>query len=111
MSSAAAMFKGIGGVAGIKVWRVVKFDLELVSQPGSFYTGEPSPRRPSTASNRCPRQRWISHPRGLAPPGDSYLVLHSFQQENKLLHNLFYWLGSETTQVWRVASAPAFIVP
>ena len=30
--------------------------------------------------------------------GDSYIVLHSYKVENKLVHEIFFWLGSKTTQ-------------
>jgi hypothetical protein len=44
-----------------------------------------------------------------APPraGDSYLVLESFKdEEGAIKHNVFFWLGAETSQVGVAGSPP-----
>jgi len=46
---------------------------------------------------------WPSEKHGQFHTGDSYIVLHSFkvgdsEDNEKLVHDIFFWLGSETTQ-------------
>lgn len=65
----------VGKVAGLYIWRIEKF--EVIAWPqekaGQFYDG------------------------------DSYIVLHSFkvgqkEGQEKLVHEIFFWLGSKTSQ-------------
>jgi len=59
-----------GKCVGIDIWRVEKFKIVAwpKAQYGQFYSG------------------------------DSYIVLHTYKQEDKLLHNVHFWLGETTTQ-------------
>lgn len=70
-------WKGLGESALLRVWRIEKFQVVEWKQIGTFYRG------------------------------DSFIVLHStrkkesrFEQQksDKLSHDIFFWLGSETTQ-------------
>ncbi|RHZ51902.1 hypothetical protein CDV55_103934 [Aspergillus turcosus] len=60
----------VGQECGLFIWRIENF--EVVPWPkeraGEFYDG------------------------------DSYIVLHSYKVEDKLCHDIFFWLGSKTTQ-------------
>lgn len=62
-------WKGVGKEVGIHVWRVEKFKVKAVPKPefGRFYSG------------------------------DSYIILNSYKKEDKLLHDLHFWLGDKTT--------------
>ncbi|KAI0150637.1 putative actin-binding protein Fragmin [Xylariaceae sp. FL1272] len=68
-------WQGIGEAPGLKVWRIESF--EVVAWPESSY--------------------------GDFREGDSYIVLHSYKVGSKdgqerLAHDIFFWLGSRTTQ-------------
>lgn len=41
---------------------------------------------------------WPKERTGEFYDGDSYIVLHSYKAEEKLCHDIFFWLGSKTTQ-------------
>ncbi|EDP51776.1 actin-binding protein Fragmin, putative [Aspergillus fumigatus A1163] len=41
---------------------------------------------------------WPKERTGEFYDGDSYIVLHSYKTEEKLCHDIFFWLGSKTTQ-------------
>ena len=65
----------VGQVAGLHIWRIVNFQVTVWPQEkaGEFYDG------------------------------DSYIVLHSYKvgnkdREEKLCHDIFFWLGSKTSQ-------------
>jgi gelsolin len=62
-------WKEAGKAPGVAVWRVEQF--KIVAWPkeryGQFYSG------------------------------DSYIVLHTYKKEDKLLHNVHFWLGEHTT--------------
>ncbi|ORY67232.1 gelsolin [Pseudomassariella vexata] len=65
----------VGEAAGLYIWRIENF--EVVPLPKEIY--------------------------GQFRSGDSYIVLHSFKAGTKdgqeqLLHDIFFWLGSKTTQ-------------
>ncbi|CZT44406.1 probable actin regulatory proteins (gelsolin/villin family) [Rhynchosporium secalis] len=65
----------VGKIAGLYIWRIESFEV-------------------------IP---WPSHKTGQFHEGDSYIILHSYQvgeQEGteKLVHEIFFWLGSRTTQ-------------
>jgi len=70
-ASTADEWKGCGQTVGIEVWRIEK--LKVVAWPkdsyGSFYDG------------------------------DSYIVLHTYKdpEADKLLYNIHFWLGKDTT--------------
>lgn len=66
---------GVGQIAGLYVWRIENF--EVIPWPKEKY--------------------------GQFHEGDSYIVLHSYKIGNdddveKLGHDLFFWLGSKTSQ-------------
>jgi len=63
---------GVGQKPGLKVWRIENF--KVVPRPESDY--------------------------GKFYSGDSYIVMNSYQQGSspKLLHDIHFWLGLETTQ-------------
>jgi len=68
-------WKGAGTTPGIEIWRVEKFSIKKwpKEQYGSFYSG------------------------------DSYIVLHTYKdpakpESEKLLYNVHFWLGRDTTQ-------------
>jgi len=58
-----------GKAVGTEIWRVEKF--KIVAWPKDQY--------------------------GKFFSGDSYIVLHTYKQEDKLLHNVHFWLGTHTT--------------
>jgi len=66
----AAEWDGAGDDFGIQVWRINKFKVDHVPRDeyGTFFGG------------------------------DSYIVLNTYEQDNAKLHNVHFWLGSETTQ-------------
>lgn len=63
-------YKGAGQAAGITIWRIENF--QVVAWPekqyGSFYAG------------------------------DSYIVLNTYEVEDKLKYNIHFWLGESTSQ-------------
>jgi len=63
-------WKTAGKAPGIQVWRVEKFQIKEWPQKqyGHFYDG------------------------------DSYIVLHTYKKEDKLLYNVHFWLGEHTSQ-------------
>jgi gelsolin len=63
-------WKTAGKAPGIQVWRVEKFQIKEWPHDkyGSFYDG------------------------------DSYIVLHTYKKEDKLLYDVHFWLGQYTTQ-------------
>lgn len=71
-------WKGAGKKPGVEVWRIEKFTV----------------------------QHWPEEEYGNFFAGDSYIVLYTYQKRNpetgkltdKLLHNVHFWLGGETTQ-------------
>jgi len=58
-----------GKQVGVEVWRVEKF--KIVPWPKDHY--------------------------GQFYSGDSYIVLHTYKKEDKLLHNVHFWLGEHTS--------------
>lgn len=66
------MWKGAGQAPGIQIWRIEKLAINHWPKDsyGSFYSG------------------------------DSYIVLHTYKEgdSDKLLHNVHFWLGQETSQ-------------
>jgi len=63
-------WKTAGKVPGIQVWRVEKFQIKEwpKEQYGKFYDG------------------------------DSYIVLHTYKKEDKILYDAHFWLGTYTSQ-------------
>jgi gelsolin len=61
-------WEGIGEAPGLKVWRIEDFKVVPWDKLGKFYTG------------------------------DSYVVLNTYQRNNKLLHDIHIWIGSESSQ-------------
>ena len=62
---------GIGSSAGLFVWRIEDFAVV----------------------------RWPESKRGIFYDGDSFIVLHSYRVgDDKLGHDVFFWLGAETSQ-------------
>jgi len=63
-------WKSIGGHPGVQVWRVEKFQIKEwpKDQYGKFYDG------------------------------DSYIVLHTYKKEDKILYDAHFWLGTYTSQ-------------
>lgn len=63
-------WQGVGQECGVFIWRIEKF--KVVSWPknqfGQFYDG------------------------------DSYIILHTYKNNDTLKHNVHFWLGAETTQ-------------
>lgn len=43
-------------------------------------------------------KRWPKEEYGRFFKGDSYLVLHSYKQEDKMLYDVHFWLGEESSQ-------------
>jgi len=64
------VFLKSGEAEGLELWRVENFEPRLIStnDHGKFHIG------------------------------DSYLVLHTIKYNNKLIYDLFFWIGSESTQ-------------
>jgi hypothetical protein len=65
-----AAWKGIGQAPGLRIWRIEKF--QVVAWPEKDY--------------------------GKFYDGDSYIVLSTKKVEDKLLHDVHFWLGEYTTQ-------------
>jgi len=63
-------WKTAGKVPGVQVWRVEKFQIK----------------------------EWPKDKYGHFYDGDSYIVLHTYKKEDKLLYNVHFWLGLYTTQ-------------
>lgn len=61
---------GVGQAQGLEIWRVEK--MKLVPWPKEEY--------------------------GHFFSGDSYIILHTRQVENKLVHDIHFWLGKTTSQ-------------
>ncbi|CAG0918118.1 unnamed protein product, partial [Notodromas monacha] len=61
-------FEGVGHEAGLKVWRVENFELVPFDKVGQFYTG------------------------------DSYVVLHTKENNGSFSWDIHFWLGNETSQ-------------
>jgi len=65
-------WEGAGKAPGIQIWRIEKFQVKAVPKEtyGKFYSG------------------------------DSYIILYTYKQaeSDKLLYNVHFWLGKETTQ-------------
>lgn len=59
-----------GKVPGVQIWRVEKFQIK----------------------------EWPKDKYGHFFDGDSYIVLHTYKKEDKLLYNVHFWLGLHTTQ-------------
>ena len=75
ISEPAWRSSGVGQDAGLHIWRIE--DFEVVALPKDKY--------------------------GLFYDGDSYIVLHSYKVgdtggDEKLRHDIFFWLGSKTSQ-------------
>eukprot|EP01123_Difflugia_compressa_P000005 TRINITY_DN0_c0_g1_i7.p2 TRINITY_DN0_c0_g1~~TRINITY_DN0_c0_g1_i7.p2 ORF type:complete len:369 (-),score=90.10 TRINITY_DN0_c0_g1_i7:82-1188(-) len=63
-------WKTAGKEPGIQIWRVEKFQIK----------------------------EWPKDKYGHFFEGDSYIVLHTYKKEDKLLYNVHFWLGLHTTQ-------------
>jgi len=63
-------WRGAGVEPGIQVWRIQKFKVK-----------------------KWPKDRY-----GEFYQGDSYIILHTIKVEDKLAYDVYFWLGSETTQ-------------
>jgi len=63
-------WKTAGKAPGIQIWRVEKFQIK----------------------------EWPQNQYGHFFDGDSYIVLHTYKKEDKLLYNVHFWLGLYTTQ-------------
>jgi len=63
-------WKGAGKVPGVQIWRVEKFQIK----------------------------EWPKDKYGHFFDGDSYIVLHTYKKEDKLLFNVHFWLGLYTSQ-------------
>jgi len=63
-------WKTAGKAPGIQVWRVEKFQIK----------------------------EWPHEKYGQFFDGDSYIVLHTYKKEDKLLYDVHFWLGQYTTQ-------------
>lgn len=61
-------WEGIGQEPGLKLWRIEHFKIVSWDKPGKFYTG------------------------------DSYVLLNTYKRNNKLLHDIHIWIGSESSQ-------------
>lgn len=63
-------WKNAGKEVGLQIWRIEKFKVKSwpKEEYGSFYSG------------------------------DSYIVLHTYKVENKIMYNVHFWLGAHTTQ-------------
>jgi len=62
-------WKEAGKAPGVQVWRVEKFKI-----------------------NAWPKERY-----GQFYSGDSYIVLHTYKKEDKILYNVHFWLGEHTS--------------
>ncbi|KAI9139552.1 hypothetical protein BKA69DRAFT_1040063 [Paraphysoderma sedebokerense] len=62
-------WKGVGKDVGLSVWRVEQFKVKPIpkNEYGRFYSG------------------------------DSYIVLNTYKKQDKLAHDLHFWLGEKTT--------------
>lgn len=69
-------FKGAGSSPGLEIWRVE-------NKPGNF------------GINRWPKDQY-----GQFYEGDSYIILNTYMEKesNKLLYDVHFWLGKDTTQ-------------
>jgi len=63
-------WKSAGKEPGIQVWRVEKFQIK----------------------------EWPKNQYGNFFDGDSYIVLHTYKKEDKVLYNVHFWLGEHTSQ-------------
>jgi len=63
-------WRGAGKEPGIQVWRIEKFKVK----------------------------KWPKNRYGEFCQGDSYIILHTIKDEDRLTYDVFFWLGSETTQ-------------
>lgn len=61
-------WEGIGQEAGLKLWRIEQFQVVPWDKAGKFYTG------------------------------DSFVALNTYKKNNKLLHDVHIWIGSESSQ-------------
>lgn len=62
-----AAWHGCGQQVGVEIWRIEQFEVKKWEQYGSFYEG------------------------------DSYIVLHTWMQDEAIKHTIYFWLGSGTT--------------
>jgi len=69
-ASGEPQWDGIGQEPGLKIWRIEKF--RVVPWPEEKY--------------------------GKFHKGDSYIVLNTYEQNDKLLHDLHFWIGAESSQ-------------
>lgn len=63
-------WKGAGKEPGLQIWRIEKFKVK-----------------------KWPKRRY-----GEFYNGDSYIILHTMKKQDKLCYDVYFWLGSETTQ-------------
>jgi len=63
-------WKTAGKECGIQVWRVEKFQIK----------------------------EWPKNQYGNFFDGDSYIVLHTYKKDDKVLYNVHFWLGEHTSQ-------------
>jgi hypothetical protein len=47
----------------------------------------------------CAVKKWPKEDYGSFYQGDSYIVLRTYMEKNKFLYDIFFWLGTDTTQV------------
>lgn len=73
------MYKGVGERAGLMIWRVENLRTET--------------DLPNFGINRWPESTY-----GQFFTGDSYVVLNSYYDGRKLLHDVHFWLGKESSQ-------------
>jgi len=63
-------WKTAGKAPGLQIWRIEKFEIK----------------------------EWPKNQYGHFFDGDSYIVLHTYKKEDKLLYNVHFWLGQYTSQ-------------
>lgn len=64
-------WEGAGKIPGLEMWHIEKFQVKKLKDKalmGKFYSG------------------------------DSYIVLNTYKKEDKLYHDIHFWLGAKTTQ-------------
>jgi gelsolin len=69
-SKNAPEWQGAGEEPGLQIWRIEKFKVKA----------------------------WPKDAYGKFFDGDSYIVLHTYLVESKLVYDLYFWLGKDTTQ-------------
>jgi gelsolin len=80
---------GAGSSIGVEVWRMEKFKVYR-------FSGHVKPH----ASNgpRRSDQKELEAKYGEFFTGDSFIILHTYMEEERKLHDVHFWLGAQSTQ-------------